>query len=82
MDNEPNFKSPWTDLPAEAPVLPVSRAAALLGIGVSTYYSWVAQGIAPPPIKLTASGRASRIPKNHLDAFIRSRFDLSNCPEQ
>lgn len=74
MENEESHKLPWTDLPAEMPVLPVSRAAALLGIGVSTYYSWVAQGIAPPPIKLSATGRASRVPKNHLDAFVQSRM--------
>jgi len=75
-------KKPWQDLAPKLPLVRPNEAANLLSIGVSTYYELAKKGVVPAPIKITPNGRASGVPKNLLDAFVRSRMSDAKLIKQ
>lgn len=62
--SEPEFTRTRVDL-----MLTDKEAAALLGVAVSTFRRYVAQGLVPPPIKL---GGTSRWPQSEILAVIEA----------
>ena len=63
----------WDELPAEGPLLRPAQAAQFLSISIASYYALAKLGQVPKPVKITPNGRASGVPKNQLEAFVRSR---------
>jgi len=66
--------TPWAHIEAVGPMFRPPEAAKYLGIGLSTYYEWAQAGTLPKFSKLSFSGRASAVPKCHLDAAIAVKF--------
>lgn len=64
----------WKVLSPEGPLLRPAEAAQFLSISVSSYYALAKSGTVPSPVKITPNGRASGVPKNVLEAFVRSRM--------
>jgi prophage regulatory protein len=52
-------------------IIRACHAGTKLGVGRSTVYAWVKQGVLPPPIKL--GRRASGWRESTLDAFLAQR---------
>lgn len=53
-------------------LLPIRAAADQIGIGVSTLYLWVSEGVMTRPIKI--GNRAARIPSFEADAIAAARI--------
>lgn len=65
----------------EAKALPVhlraKKAAAYLGVSISTLWRWSSEGRLPRPIRLSA--RCSVWPQTALDAFLARHANASTC---
>ena len=73
-NNTETTATPWAHIEAVGPMFRPPEAAKYLGIGLSTYYQWAEAGSLPKFSKLSFSGRASGVPKCHLDAAIAAKF--------
>lgn len=72
--------SPWKGIPATGPILRPKAAAEYLGYSPTRFYTLVARGDLPKPIKIGrgASNAACGVPKPWLDALIASCAAESN----
>lgn len=63
--------SPVPSMPVQPKILRPKEAARYLGIGLSTFWRWVQQGILPQGTRLSARCTVWRI--DALDTFLESR---------